>query len=68
MLEGGKIDYFYGSFRANKPHGLGEMVYQSGEMYKGGWKNGIREGYGVLRLKNGLICKGMWSNDMMNGD
>jgi len=44
------------------------MVYQSGEMYKGGWKNGIREGYGVLRLKNGLICKGMWSNDMMNGD
>ena len=37
------------------------MIYENGDLYDGGWKQGKRNGQGTLTLKNGDIShKGEW--------
>ena len=37
------------------------------EEYKGNFTNGLRSGYGELKLSDGALFKGEWRNDMING-
>jgi hypothetical protein len=53
-----------------KPHGIGTLYDEYGyKLYDGFWKNGHKEGKGVLFHKNMNIIKycGNWKNNMKNG-
>lgn len=52
---------------AGEPHGRGVMTYDTGEVYEGEWKNGIRHGYGACTTSNGDRYNGNWMNDKING-
>ena len=48
-----------------KKSGQGVMIYENGDLYDGGWKQGKRNGQGTLTLKNGDIShKGEWKDGM----
>lgn len=38
-----------------------------GVTYKGGWKKGLRHGYGELSYKDGSTYKGSWQNGKKHG-
>ncbi len=40
------------------------MYYNNGDRYEGDWRNGVREGEGILFYKNGKKDKGDWKNDI----
>ena len=42
-------------------------MFQDGSVYKGEWKVGVREGYGILFLGSGERYDGPWSGDRMHG-
>lgn len=59
--------------RFGKPHGFGELEMSTG-IYQGEWKNGEKEGFGVLILRSnarrghkGYTYEGEWKNDEMSG-
>jgi|GEM_PF-3272187 len=47
-----------------------EVKYDDGSIYKGEFKNGLRNGYGTMRLKSrdGHTYIGNWENDKMHGE
>jgi len=49
--------------------GYHEVIYEEGSVYMGELKNGLRNGYGTMRLnsREGAVYKGNWKNDKMNG-
>ena len=49
------------------PHGVGLCKYKDGQIYKGKWKKGKREGTGKLTWTNGDIYIGQWKKDKPNG-
>ena len=53
-----------------KPHGHGKFSYQSGNIYKGEWKNGQRCGTGryEMAVAGGDIYEGQWFNDKFHGE
>ncbi|UCG28171.1 MAG: hypothetical protein JSV24_02085, partial [Bacteroidales bacterium] len=52
------------------PHGQGTYTWNSGEIYEGKWKNGMRNGYGkysfVINGKDS-VQEGQWLNDEFKG-
>jgi hypothetical protein len=58
---------YEGLWAANKKHGTGKMVYNSGEVYEGSWKEGKRSGMGVLTYDNGDKYEGHFANDVKEG-
>ena len=49
------------------PHGIGTCTYKDGQIYKGKWKKGKREGTGKLTWTNGDIYIGQWRKEKPNG-
>lgn len=43
---------FPGSWLNDRKEGVGEMVWKSGSMYKGEWKAGLRDGFGIHTFHN----------------
>ena len=43
-------------------HGKGELFYEDGRTYKGGFQNDLRDGLGIYTWSNGKIYDGGWSN------
>ena len=43
------------------------IVNFRGVRYEGGWKFGLRHGYGVIAYKDGTIYKGTWQNGKKHG-
>lgn len=37
------------------------MLYSNGDFYQGGWKQGEKNGYGVLKYADGTIKIGQWN-------
>jgi hypothetical protein len=75
----GVSEYAIGTYKGNKnsrfgkPHGFGELEMSTG-IYQGEWKNGEKEGVGVLiirpnarRGRKGYTYEGEWKNDEMSG-
>lgn len=50
-------------------HLEGEAVIsdKNGEVYTGGFSNGLKNGYGELQVKDGSVYKGNWMGDLMHG-
>jgi hypothetical protein len=44
-------------------NGFARVIFETGDYYKGEWKNHKRHGYGKYVFLNGLIKKGKWKND-----
>lgn len=57
------------TYTSSLSDGYHEVIYDDGSTYKGELKNGLRNGYGTMRLKSkkGYAYVGNWKNDMMNG-
>ena len=48
--------------------GYGKFIYENGDYYIGEFKNGLRNGKGILYCKNGKIKhEGDWINDKYEG-
>jgi len=69
---------YQGGFRNGKFYGEGEAQYhvppavdysqvQSSSYYKGGWRDGIKKGYGTMVYADGERYVGGWNNDMPEG-
>ena len=48
-------------------HGYGEIKYDSGAFYVGGWSRGKREGTGKFVFACGDVYEGQWKNGMYHG-
>lgn len=63
------VNFSYGSFEGKmneKNEGKGVIYYNSGWEYTGDVKNGLRDGYGIMKL-NPLIFRGTWKNNVLVG-
>lgn len=64
-------DVYEGLFNeAKNRHGEGVYTWKMEEgeaRFEGTYKNGVRQGYGVVTLPNGEEYKGLWSNDKRSG-
>lgn len=47
--------------------GYGEFKWSSGNIYKGNYKNDLRNGYGEMYWTDGSIYKGNWVNGIQHG-
>ncbi len=62
------FDRYVGEFVDGKRSGEGTYYYWSGEVYKGGWKDNLQNGKGVItRIATGTIIEGNYANGRMNG-
>ena len=48
-------------------NGMGIGFTESGDLYSGTWKNGLRDGSGSCKFFNGGYYRGEWSADEMSG-
>ncbi|XP_030623967.1 MORN repeat-containing protein 3 [Chanos chanos] len=67
-------DKYTGEWLDNKRHGKGTQVWKkAGAIYDGGWKNGMRDGFGTLsKLQASTnqytrVYLGSWKNDKKDG-
>eukprot|EP00980_Cylindrotheca_fusiformis_P022194 scaffold9079_cov120-Cylindrotheca_fusiformis.AAC.9 len=49
-------------------HGFGEMIWDDGSRYVGGFFNGLRDGKGTLYLNDGSEYSGDWELNKMHGE
>ena len=55
------IGEYYGSFLENLEHSKnGVMNYINGDVYRGAWKSGLKEGNGTMFYINGDVFCGSW--------
>ena len=47
-------------------NGLGRMEYLNGDIYVGGWKRGMRQGWGELTCAGGQRHRGLWDKGEMD--
>ena len=43
------------------------MYYNDVDKYEGEWKNGLKEGKGIMYYNDGRRYKGDWKNDLKEG-
>ena len=56
-----------GHWRDGLPDGTGSLIYNDGTIYNGQFKNGLKNGHGVLGIPGSLSHKGIWENDVLKG-
>jgi hypothetical protein len=56
-----------GEFRNGKRQGLGRQIFESGDMYDGGWCEGKLDDRGVYYFANGDKLYGMWKKGIYHG-
>ena len=61
QLDGGLR--YKGDVRAQVPHGIGRLVWPSGDVYEGEFKNGKRHGQGKRVNADGSIYTGSYEED-----
>jgi len=61
VLDGGLR--YKGDVRAQVPHGLGKLVWPSGDYYEGEFKNGKRHGIGKRVNSDGSVFTGTYEED-----
>lgn len=61
---------YHGQVHPDNPslrHGEGSLFYNSGNVYKGQWKNGAPDGVGEKQYSNGDSFVGLWSQGKRQG-
>lgn len=70
MMTKGKFSEYLGNiyegeFVDNKYHGTGQMIYKkSGKIYEGEWKEGLKDGKGIMYNNDGTYIEAIWSKDV----
>jgi hypothetical protein len=59
---------YVGSFRGNKPNGVGKLTTAAGDVYTGLFVDGKREGQGECIYANADTHRGEWKSDKRNGN
>ena len=49
---------YTGQVKRSRPHGVGKMTYDNGDMYEGEWEKGVRQGTGKMIYANGETYEG----------
>lgn len=61
-------EQYKGSWKNNKRHGKGALVYKNGTKYEGDWEEGMRHGMGSMwTFQDGkfkVTYNGQWSHDV----
>jgi hypothetical protein len=60
-------DIYMGHWRDGKPDGTGSLIHIDGTIYNGQFKNGLKNGHGVLNVPGKPCQKGIWANDYFSG-
>ena len=58
---------FTGTMKGGKPHGEGYYDWGDGEFYKGGDKDGLKHGYGVIEFFDWMDGPGKYEGEFRNG-
>lgn len=66
--ERGSQESLTGCVEGDCVNGNGTYVYDTGDTYKGPFKNGLREGSGTMRYANGDIYNGSYVSDKRVGE
>ena len=65
-------DQYVGEFKAGLPDGDGTYTWKNGNVFKGVWVKGVREGMGSMAYKRegkpDSLVKGMWRKDAYAGN
>ena len=56
---------YVGDLLNGLPNGKGTMHYKNGNLYRGLWKNGKKNGKGIY-VKDNKIIHGTWTDDILN--
>ena len=56
-----KIEY------TNKDKKVGKQIFDNGDIYEGGFKDGLKHGKGTLKTKNNRSYEGEWKKDKPHG-
>ena len=56
-----------GQFFDGKLYGKGRVFLSTGEFYEGGFRAGLKQGYGVFKWPNGNKYVGDWKDNIHNG-
>lgn len=64
--DNGKITYT-GYVRNNKMNGQGKLVYDNGDVYEGGFVNGVFSGKGTFTSHSGWTYEGEFKNGQAHG-
>ena len=61
---------YHGAFNSQgQSHGRGTLMWpSSGDIFKGRFKNGLKEGRGCFYFRDGSILSGTFKDDLLNGE
>ena len=62
-----KVNDYVGPISKNQRSGQGSIKLESGELFKGLWKNDKRNGFGTCMFPCGALYRGDWKDDLPNG-
>lgn len=60
-------EIYKGQFFKGAKHGLGKIMYQSGNFFKGSFNMGFKSGYGIQKVEEKIYC-GLWECGMMKDE
>lgn len=59
---------YEGLWERDKPHGTGTCMFSSGEVYEGGWREGLMHGHGSMRRPDTVeVYEGKWDHGGRQG-
>lgn len=59
-------DKYTGDFSGDRFHGQGELITKGGH-YTGSFKNGLRDGFGIMQFRTNCRYEGFWCKGRMEG-
>lgn len=63
----GQGNFYEGSYKNDRKHGVGYFEWESGNSYAGHYKDDERQGYGVMRWTEGSEYFGFWESGIQCG-
>jgi len=59
--------HWHSGWKEDKMHGKGTYKFATGDVYEGGFVDGMFSGYGAYRFPDGSLYEGEWKDNLMHG-